>query len=250
MTTPGSEAREPGLHGLRPGTSATQASASEGPGEIRRQTPGMSPVVFPEHRLAHELLDGLHGLEIGGASYNPFGLQTRNVATREGHDFYAEEQRAMGVEPARVDIWGSGDRIPVSDRSEDFILSSHVVEHLPNLIGAFLEWDRITRDGGYVYMIAPLKGALPQDADRELTPLEHFIECHRRGWTLDTHPLDGVPGGRMGHYHTFTPDTLTDVVDWMRDHELCTWDLVAREDVDSKVGNGFTLVFCVSHADD
>jgi hypothetical protein len=115
------------------------------------------------------------------------------------------------------------------------------------VIGAFLEWDRIVRDGGYVYMIVPLKGALPQDADRELTPLEHFIECHRRGWTLDTHPTDGVPGGRMGHYHTFTPDSLTDVVDWMRDAGLCHWELVAREDVDSKVGNGFTLVFRVHH---
>jgi hypothetical protein len=31
------------------------------------------------------------------------------------------------------------DRIPVLDRSEDFILSSHVLEHLPNVIGAFLE---------------------------------------------------------------------------------------------------------------
>ena len=70
----------------------------------------------------------------------------------------------MGVEPAPVDIWAMGDRIPVPDRSEDFIVSSHVLEHLPNVIGAFLEWDRIVRDGGYVFMIVPLKGALPQDA--------------------------------------------------------------------------------------
>jgi SAM-dependent methyltransferase len=216
-------------------------------GEIKRQTPTASPVVFPEHRLAHELLDGLRGLEIGGAAHNPFGLETRNVATREGHAFYAEEQRAMGVEPLAVDIWGWGDGIPVPDRSEDFILSSHLVEHLPNVIGAFLEWDRIVRDGGYVYMIVPLKGALLQDAARELTTLEHFIECYRRGWTLDSHPLDGVPGGRMGHYHTFTPDSVTDLVDWMRDNALCQWELVAREDIDSKVGNGFTLVFQVKH---
>ena len=78
--------------------------------------------------------------------------------------------------------------------------------------------------------------------------LDHFIECYRRGWTLDTHPTDDVPGGRMGHYHTFTPDSLTDVVDWMRACGLCDWQLVAREDVDSKVGNGFTLVFRAHHA--
>jgi SAM-dependent methyltransferase len=231
-----------------PDCHAQTAARSSLPGEIARQAVSDRPVVFPEHRLAHELLDGLRGLEIGAAAYNPFGLRTRNVATREGYEFYVEEQRAMGVDPAPVDIWAGADAIPVPDQSEDFIISSHVVEHLPDVIGAFLEWNRIVRDGGYVYMIVPLKGALPQDAGRELTPLDHFVECHRRRWTLDTHPTDGVPGGRMGHYHTFTPDSLTDVVDWMCDQGLCAWDLVAREDVDSKVGNGFTLAFQVRHA--
>jgi len=236
MTTLPTSAREPGSDG-----------PEGGDGEIARQSRRPSPVVFPEHWLAHELLDGLRGLEIGSAAYNPFGLTTRNVASREGCGFYAEEQRAMGVEPAPIDIWAEGDRIPLPDQSEDFVLSSHVLEHLPNVIAAFLEWDRIVKDGGYVFMIVPLKGALPQDAPRELTPLHHFVECYRRGWTLDTHPTDDVPGGRMGHYHTFTPDSLTDVVDWMRGAGLCDWKLVAREDVDSKVGNGFTLVFRVGH---
>ena len=59
-------------------------------GDIARQALHLSPVIFPEHRLAHELLDGLSGLEIGAAAYNPFGLKTRNVASPEGHEFYAE----------------------------------------------------------------------------------------------------------------------------------------------------------------
>ena len=239
MTQP-SDGAVASSHPLAPG--ATEQD------EIRRQAPSSSPNVFWEHHLAHELLDGLRGLEIGGAAYNPFGLATRNVATPEGHDFYAEEQQAMGVEPLPVDVWGAADAIPVPDLSEDFVLSSHVIEHLPNLIGAFLEWNRIIREGGYVYIIAPLKGALPQDAGREVSSLAHFIDDYRERRTLDTHPTDDVPGGRMGHYHTFTPDSLTDVVDWMRDEGLCTWQLVAREDVDSKVGNGFTLVFRVTHA--
>jgi hypothetical protein len=51
----------------------------------------------------------------------------------------------------------------------------------------------------------------------------------------------------MGHYHTFTPDSLLAVVEWMKQNSLCDWELVAREDVDSKVGNGFTLAFRVHH---
>lgn len=265
--------------------------------------------IFKEHALAHTLLDGLVGLEIGAAAHNPFGLLTRNVAPPEDYEFYSETQRRdMGVRPAPVHIWASAGDIPVPDVSEDFIISSHVVEHLPDVIAAFMEWDRIVKDGGYILMIVPLKGALPADGPRPLTTLSHFVEDYQRGmtrmralvrsvWRLvyrldggllgrieapervlgahafyrflrsrvlygrfgltqllqhvmpwDTHPLDGVPGGRMGHYHTFTPDSLLEVAEWMRHHQLCDWTLVAREDIDSKVGNGFTLAFQVKHA--
>jgi len=113
-----------------------------------------------------------------------------------------------------------------------------------------MEWDRIVRDGGYVFMIVPLKGAWPPDAERELTPLEHFLADYRDKLTIDTHPIDSVPGGKMGHYHTFTLDSLLTLVEWMKNAGLCDWELVAREDVDTKVGNGFTLVFRVHHQSD
>jgi glycosyltransferase involved in cell wall biosynthesis/SAM-dependent methyltransferase len=205
------------------------------------------PGIFREHALAHQLLDGLTGLEIGAAAHNPFGLRSRNVALPEANEFYAEHSRGEIIVPAAVDIWAPGDNIPVPDRSEDFVISSHLVEHLPNLIAAFIEWDRILRDGGYVFMIVPLKGALPADNSRELTPLSHFVEDYNQKITLDTHPTDGVPGERAGHYHTFTPDSLLEVVHFMYQKGLCAWTLVAREDVDTKVGNGFTLVFKVRH---
>jgi SAM-dependent methyltransferase len=213
----------------------------------------------------------------------------------------------MKVEPVPIHLWASGDNLPVKNESEDFVISSHVVEHLPNLIGAFQEWNRVVRDGGYIFMIVPRKGALAADEDRELTSLSHFIEDYRRAsgltrplarylwqkfysmdgrvlqqshlapqpwlktsarifrneiiygkWSIasalrglapwNPHSIDGVPGGKFGHYHTFTPDSLIDVVSWMGRQNLCAWELVRREDVDSKVGNGFTLVFRVNHS--
>ena len=209
---------------------------------------GQSSVVFSEHALAHVLLDGLTGLEIGPAAQNPFGLRTRNVELMESREFYASvQQNVMGLTPPKVDIWASADRIPLPDQSEDFILSSHVVEHLPNVIAAFVEWNRIVRNGGYVFMIVPLPWALPADRGRELTTFEHFINDYHQRLTLETHPVEGIPGGKMGHYHTFVPVSLLQVVDWMRQSKLCDWELVAREDVDSKVGNGFTLAFRVRH---
>jgi SAM-dependent methyltransferase len=202
---------------------------------------------FREHRLAHSLLDGLRGLEIGAASHNPFGLRTRNVAPRERYEHYAEAQKhKMGERPAAVDIWATAEAIPVPADSEDFVISSHVVEHLPNVVAAFREWDRIVRVGGYVFMIVPLPGALPADVGRSVTALEHIIEDYRRNATLETHPTEGVPGGRMGHYHVFTPPALLSVVRWMNDQGLTDWQLAGREDVDTKVGNGFTLVFRIA----
>ena len=47
-------------------------------------------------------------------------------------------------------IWATADGIPVAGDSEDFVVSSHVVEHLPNMVKAFLEWNRIVRIGGLI----------------------------------------------------------------------------------------------------
>lgn len=202
---------------------------------------------FPEHGLAHSMLDGLRGLEIGAAAHNPFGLQSRNVAPREDYEFYAKAQaQESGESAAAVDIWATADRIPVPADSEDFVISSHVVEHLPNVVLAFLEWNRIVRVGGYVFMIVPLSNALPEDVGRAITPLEHFITDYRCSMTLDTHSTEDVPGGRMGHYHVFTPASMLSVVQWMNSQGLVDWKLAAREMVDSKVGNGFTLVFWIA----
>jgi glycosyltransferase involved in cell wall biosynthesis/SAM-dependent methyltransferase len=202
--------------------------------------------VFREHALAHQLLDGLRGLEIGAAAHNPFGLNTRNVAPIDDHEHYALHQAGqMGVAPATVDIWAFADAIPVPDNSEDFIISSHVVEHLPNVVAAFREWNRVVRVGGYIFMIVPQRDALAEDVGRPITGLEHFIDDYRAGVSLDTHATEDVPGGRMGHYHVFTPDLIVALVAWMKEERLCDWELTAREDVDSKVGNGFTLAFRV-----
>jgi SAM-dependent methyltransferase len=204
-------------------------------------------VKFREHHLAHSLLDGLRGLEIGAASHNPFGLQTRNVAPHDDYAHYAAAQEQLMGEPAAaVNIWAAADAIPVPADSEDFVISSHVVEHLPNVVAAFLEWDRIVRVDGYVFMVVPLPNALPADVGRPITSLKHIVGDYERSVTIDTHPTEGVPGGRMGHYHVFTPPALLAVVLWMTDQGLTDWDLVAREDVDTKVGNGFTLAFRIA----
>lgn len=74
------------------------------------------------------------------------------------------------------------------------------------------------------------KGCDRPDAEEDLTPLEHFLEDYRDKLTTDTRPTEGVPGGRMGHYHTFTPDPLLEVMEWMKNAGLGAWELIVREE--------------------
>ena len=144
-----------------------------------------SSTIFPESRLAHELLDGLEGLEIGPAAHNPFGLKTRNVglaADRDPFDyeFFKQSQLEMCGSFAAIDISADAADIPVPDDSTDFVLHSHVWEHLPNPLIALDEWVRITRSGGYLFVIVPKRDAAASDKDRPVTSLPRSSNSMRR----------------------------------------------------------------------
>jgi hypothetical protein len=93
--------------------------------------------------------------------------------------------------------------------------------------------------GGTVFIIAPLRDALPADRGRELSTLEELQEAFTNADTPDTHSWQAQ--GRRGHYWVLTPDVLIELARRVNPY----WKLVAHESVDSKVGNGFTLVFRV-----
>jgi SAM-dependent methyltransferase len=183
----------------------------------------------PPSRLALKYLRGLEGLEIGGSAHNPFGLKTKNV------DFQAEPDTVfkkfeieMCGKALPVDIVASGDDLPVPDQSQDFVISSHVIEHFFDPIKALLEWNRVIRPGGYIFVIAPHKERT-FDKNRPRTPLVELIARHDGRIPRpaeDTHE----------HYSVWiTEDFL----------ELCRYlnlRVVDYQDVDDKVGNGFTIV--------
>jgi len=182
--------------------------------------------------LAKEYCIG-RGLEIGGAAHNAFGLNTLNVDVTAAQDtiFKKEEKRICG-HTMPVDIVAPGDDIPLSDDSQDFVVSSHVLEHFHNPIKALLEWQRLVRPGGIIFMIVPHKERT-FDRNYPRTPLAHLIDDYERG---QTGPV------LTGHQHYWIMADVVELVEWMKDTLNVKWDIVKVQDPDDKVGNGFTVV--------
>jgi SAM-dependent methyltransferase len=177
---------------------------------------------FPESKLAHELLDGLKGIEIGGSAHNPFGLDTINVDLYEKSKFKDYEIELCG-ESLQVDVVAPGDCLPFPDKSYDFVISSHVIEHFWNPIKALREWKRVARK--YIYIICPHRDRT-FDRDQPLTTTAELIIRH----------LEPDTGHDEGHHSFWITKTFIEFI------ESQGYSLFTYQDIDDKVGNGFTVV--------
>lgn len=183
-------------------------------------------MLFQESKICHELLDGLKGIEIGAGAHNPFGLNTINVDNCDVDSVSRRQQQRLAGYYFPVDIIAPGDDIPVADKSFDFVVSSHVIEHFLNPIKAIYEWSRIARK--YIVMIVPHKDRI-FDRDRELTNINEIIDLFCQGAINDVDK----------HHHTFTPLNFKQLMDYLNfDCEII--------DPDDKVGNGFLVIIKIS----
>lgn len=202
-------------------------------------------VKFPLYPLALQWCKGT-GIEIGRAQHNPYFpddvlAHIPNVSCPDIHDFqfYAESQVKMCGSFAHVDIFAWADKIPLPDASQDFVLNSHVIEHLPDPIGALHEWHRLLRPSGIVFLVVPQPDALEADRGRELTTVQHLIGDHQRRETVETHPIPPGHSTKGSHYHVWNCSTFRNFIQKvLPDH----FRVVEQEDPDTKVANGFTVV--------
>jgi SAM-dependent methyltransferase len=220
---------------------------------------------FPPSQLALKYCRG-RGLELGGASQNPFCLSNcLNVAPSDGQrgvydrdltDYlvYARHQQEQGERVMKVDQVGDFVHLPAADGELDYLVSSHVIEHEPNPLQALTESYRALKAGGVFFCIFPKRGAEPQvDAFRRLTTLQEFVDIFRAGLSVpDCHPQDGAPLGIpilertrnqwRTHYHVYSLQSMIRLVNWFNQNQTGFWLIEAVEETDSKVGNGHTVV--------
>jgi len=190
-------------------------------------------LVFRESALAHHLLDGLSGIEIGASAHNPFSLSTLNVDYTQGDTLFRREQTKLTGGYVQVDVVARGDQLPFPNGTWDFVVSANVLEHFYDPVGAVEEWLRVVRPGGYVLMIIP-HAERTFDRGRDKTTLEEIIDRHE-------HP-DPPTEDDHRHYSVWvTGDFLA----------LCRhygWRVAEWRDEDDKVGDGFIVV--LQKADD
>ncbi len=136
-------------------------------------------------------------------------------------------------------------RFPFAPQSLDFIIASHVLEHLPFPLAALDHWYSALRPGGLLVLRIPDK-RYTFDRQRPRTPLQHLIHEHVHPETFDqrAHFEDWVRhvGGRPPaspelqletqqlmdagysiHYHVWTDRDLREIVAHTREAMGMHW---------------------------
>jgi SAM-dependent methyltransferase len=147
---------------------------------------GATLTLAERDRIARHLAGD--GIEVGPGS-NPFpippGATVRYVdrwTPDEARRLYPELTAADFYEPDAVSNFDV-DRLEMFDaRSLDFVIASHVLEHLADPLGFLGEMHRVLRPGGIAIVLLPDRRHT-FDRTRPPTSLQHLIEDHERGVT-------------------------------------------------------------------
>jgi SAM-dependent methyltransferase len=185
--------------------------------------------------LSYRYLRG-SGVEIG-ALQSPLALRpdthvryADRLTLAQARAHYPELDSLALVDPSIIS--DAAALSPVAERSVDFVIANHVLEHVTDPLAALGEWLRVVRPGGYVYVAVP-EHTNPLDRLRMVTELDHLIDDfkdrsgrkafdreHYREWVASTRPQlseeqraefesELVSHGYAIHFHTFSAKTFS-----------------------------------------
>jgi SAM-dependent methyltransferase len=180
-------------------------------------------------------LDG-DGIEIG-ALHRPLEVPRSAHVTYVDHlnetDLRRHYPELAEAPLTRVDVIGSAEDLSAfDDDSQDFVIANHLVEHLEYPIRGLLEFQRVLKPGGLLYLALPDQRVTFDDR-RELTTVQHLLEenanssaaenrrAHYLDWAInvddkapgdeaDAHADDLMARHYSIHFHTWRPDTFLD----------------------------------------
>lgn len=151
-----------------------------------------------EEKIARWIQPGGVGTEIGAGVSPVPGLNPPPI--------YVDCFKSFGADPNRADFYGHACALPFHDHALDYVIASHVLEHVANPVAALAEWYRVLRPGGIIYLVVPDRRATWEHT-RGLTPVAHLLEDFRRGTTAcdPTHIDEFVFEADWSRYSPETP---------------------------------------------
>jgi SAM-dependent methyltransferase len=172
---------------------------------------------------------------------------------------YIDRFKEYAGKPCICDYLGDATELPIKSNSVNYVVASHVLEHLANPVLALKEWCRVLRHGGIIYLVVPDK-RFTWDRNRATTTVKHLIEDYDKSTPLSdpTHvddfvdnivwsefspstPADQTQVARDAlkfgywsavnakleiniHFHVFEPQTIKDLVSALRAYDPKTFD--------------------------
>jgi SAM-dependent methyltransferase len=208
-----------------------------------------APLRWLENKLLARHLHG-RGIEIG-ALWRKFPVPSRahvyyvdRISDADLEQHYAEVNAPL-IAP---DVVGDGVNLPFAPGSLDFIIASHVLEHLPFPLAALRHWYDALRPGGVLLLKIPDKRHT-FDIQRERTPLQHLIDedaqpaafdkrSHFADWTekvvgctrgtaqFDAQLQQLLETDYSIHYHVWIDDDIRELAEYTRAQMHLDWSIV------------------------
>ena len=216
-----------------------------------------------------------HGIEIG-ALHRPLEVPSGASVTYVDRLPVAElrehypELAELPLTPVAV-IGNAEDLSAFEDESLDFVIANHLLEHLEDPIKGLLEFQRVLRPGGLVYLALPDK-RVTFDKKRALTTIDHLLDEHRgqtaaqnrrdhfMDWAVN---VDGNAPGQEAeervrdlmakdysiHFHVWRPETFLEFLFAARAEAGVELDLLQFAAPETEGDDEFILLLAKGPAD-
>ena len=122
------------------------------------------------------------GIEIG-AQHSPTQVNRQNAQVRYVDRLVPEvSAEHHGIDQADLVVPSfyleADDLKGIEDNSLDFVIGNHIIEHTDDPLSTILEWFRVLRDRGVVFLALPNFTSNEYDFERLPLGLDHFVEAH------------------------------------------------------------------------
>jgi len=195
------------------------------------------------------------GIEIGPGNH-PFELPLPGVHVQYVDRWRAQEstelfpqlaEHSAFIEPDLIADFNTDRLAPIADHSQDFVIASHVLEHLADPVGFLADIHRVLRPGGVALILLPDRHRT-RDRDRSPTSLAHLVAEYEAGVDeiSDAHLIEwlqhrGKPLGqtedeqrqtldryrrRSIHVHCWDAPEFLEVILWGIENLDETWEFV------------------------